>query len=156
MEQGDPRLLDDDVAQRLLASTELARLAYVALDGTPRVIPTLFHWNGSEIVLPGFATAARLRAIRRRPAIAVTIDVAGPPPHILQLRGDAQVQVVPDLLEEYELAHKRYYGEEQGEQNVASLRGAGVAMARVALRPTWVGVTDFERRVPRALTQAMS
>jgi hypothetical protein len=156
MEQGDLKLLDEDVAQRLLASTEYARLAYIALDGTPRVIPTLFHWNGSEIVLPGFATAARLRAIRANPAIAVTIDVAGPPPQVLQLRGTADIDVVPDLIEEYELAHKRYYGDEQGEQNVAGLRGAGIPMARVVLRPSWVGVIDFQQRVPRAMTEAMS
>lgn len=35
--QGDVRLLDTDSAQGLLASTELARVAYVAADGTPRV-----------------------------------------------------------------------------------------------------------------------
>jgi hypothetical protein len=34
--QGDVGLLDSAVAQRLLVSTELARLAYVAGDGTPR------------------------------------------------------------------------------------------------------------------------
>lgn len=156
IEQGDPRLLDDDVAQRLLASTEYARLAYLAPDGTPRLIPTLFHWNGTEIVLPGFAAAARLRAIRANPAIAVTIDVAGPPPQVLQLRGDADVQVESGMVEEYELAHKRYYGDEQGERNVAPLRDAGIPMARVVLRPAWVGVIDFEQRFPRAMTEAMS
>lgn len=156
IEQGDPRLLEDEVAQRLLASTEFARLGYVALDGTPRVVPTLFHWNGSQLVLPSFATAARLRAIRVHPTVAVTIDVAGPPPQVLQLRGAATVEVRHGLLEEYELAHKRYYGEQQGEQNVAGLRGSEVAMARVVVEPSWVGVIDFERRVPRALTEAMS
>lgn len=49
--QGDPRLLDNPVAQRLLHSTELARLAYMGQDGLPRLIPTLFHWTGTEIVL---------------------------------------------------------------------------------------------------------
>lgn len=44
--QGDVGLLDTDLARRLLASTELARLAYVAHDGTPRVFPMLFHWAG--------------------------------------------------------------------------------------------------------------
>jgi hypothetical protein len=33
--QGDPRLLDTEVARRLLASTIPARLAYAATDGTP-------------------------------------------------------------------------------------------------------------------------
>jgi hypothetical protein len=156
IEQGDPRLLHDAVARRLLASTEYARLGYIALDGTPRVIPTLFHWNGTELVLPGFGTAVRLRAIRANPAVAVTIDVAGPPPQVLQLRGTADVQLATGLIEEYELAHKRYYGAEQGEENVAHLRGSDVPMARVVLRPSWVGVIDFDQRVPRAMTEAMA
>ncbi|MDP9116390.1 MAG: pyridoxamine 5'-phosphate oxidase family protein [Actinomycetota bacterium] len=67
------------MAQRLLASTEYARIAYIARDGTPRLNPMLFHWNGTEIVLPSFATAAKLRAIRANPAVAITIDSAGPP-----------------------------------------------------------------------------
>ena len=156
LEQGDPRLLDEPVAQRLLTSTEYARLAYLALDGTPRLIPTLFHWNGTAIVLPGFATAARLRAIRANPSVAVTIDHAGPPPEVLQLRGTAEIEVVTGLVEEYELAHKRYYGDEQGERNVAPLREAGVSMARVVLRPSWVGIIDFQQRLPRAMTEALS
>jgi hypothetical protein len=156
MEQGNPRLLDEEVAQRLLASTEYARIAYIALDGTPRVIPTLFHWNGESIVLPAFANAARLRALRANPAVAVTVDSAGPPPEVLQLRGVADVHVEPGVVEEYELAHERYYGPEQGARNVEPVRRAGVAMARVVLRPTWVGVIDFQQRVPRAMAEAMS
>jgi hypothetical protein len=51
--QGDVRLLQTDVAQRLLTSTELARVAYVATDGTPRVFPMLFHWTGDDRFLFG-------------------------------------------------------------------------------------------------------
>ena len=56
--QGDLRLLDTPVAVRLLASATPARLAYVAEDGTPRVVPTWFHWNGEELVMPTFYAAA--------------------------------------------------------------------------------------------------
>ena len=38
--QGDLRLLTTDIAKRLLDSTIPARLGYIALDGTPRVVPT--------------------------------------------------------------------------------------------------------------------
>jgi hypothetical protein len=51
IEQGDLALLEDDVARQLLASTVPARLAYVWKDGTPRVVPMWFHWDGSEVVL---------------------------------------------------------------------------------------------------------
>jgi hypothetical protein len=46
--QGDLRLLDSDVARRLLSSTIPARLAYIATDGTPRVVATWFHWTGES------------------------------------------------------------------------------------------------------------
>ena len=49
--QGDVALLNDPVAKELLQSTIPARFAYNALDGTPRVVPICFHWNGREIVL---------------------------------------------------------------------------------------------------------
>jgi hypothetical protein len=34
-EQGDPRLLESDIARRLLASSIPARYAYTSADGTP-------------------------------------------------------------------------------------------------------------------------
>ena len=78
--QGDTRLLEDPTARRLLASTELARVAYLAKDGTPRVIPMLFHWDGTELVrwdgtelvLPTFAGSHKVASMRRHPAVAVT------------------------------------------------------------------------------------
>ena len=48
--QGSLALLDDEVAQRLLQSPRPAHLAYVWTDGTPRVIPIGFRWNGKELV----------------------------------------------------------------------------------------------------------
>jgi predicted enzyme related to lactoylglutathione lyase len=79
--QGDLRLLESDVAQDLLASALPARVAYVAHDGTPRVVPTWFHWNGRELVMPTFVAAphvrrpaARLRDLRANPDVAISID----------------------------------------------------------------------------------
>ena len=43
--------LQDPVAQRLLFSPNPARLAYVARDGTPRVVPVGYHWDGQAFVL---------------------------------------------------------------------------------------------------------
>ena len=63
--QGDIRLLQHPIAQRMLASTELARLAFVGPDGTPRVIPMGWVWNGHEIVMATFARSAKLRSARR-------------------------------------------------------------------------------------------
>jgi hypothetical protein len=41
-------------AQELLASTSAAQLAYIAKDGTPRVIPVGFFWTDDQVVIsPG-------------------------------------------------------------------------------------------------------
>nr|KEP22440.1 pyridoxamine 5'-phosphate oxidase [Georgenia sp. SUBG003]KEP24519.1 pyridoxamine 5'-phosphate oxidase [Georgenia sp. SUBG003] len=152
MPQGDVGLLRSPVAQALLRSTELARVAYVAHDGTPRVFPMLFHWSGTELVLCTFAGARKIRAIRARPGIAVTIDAAATPPQVLLLRGDAVVTDVDGIVPEYVLAHRRYAGRQQGDANVAAVDRPGVRMARIALRPSWVGVLDFVTRLPGAVS----
>jgi hypothetical protein len=148
--QGAVQLLEHDTATRLLASTELAHLAYVALDGTPRVLPMMFHWTGSELVMATFAGAAKIAALRAHPDVAVTIDRAGPPPEVLLMRGPVEVTDVDGIVVEYAAAHLRYYGPEQGAANVAEVDRPGVRMARIALRPNWVGVLDFQTRFPGA------
>lgn len=146
--QGDVGLLDSEVAQRLLVSTELARLAYVAADGTPRVLPMLFHWTGEEIVLATFAGAREISALRARPDVAITIDAASTPPEVLLIRGRASVTDVDGIVPEYVLAQRRYAGEEQAAANLAEIDHPGTEMARLAVRPSWVGVLDFQTRLP--------
>jgi hypothetical protein len=148
LKQGDLGLLDAEVAKRLLASTELARLAYVAADGTPRVFPMLFHWNGTEVVMSTFAGARKIAALRAKPDVAITIDTSGTPPEVLLVRGRASVTDVDGIVPEYLLAHRRYGGEEQAAAALAEIDHPGVRMARIAVRPGWVGVLDFQTRFP--------
>jgi hypothetical protein len=145
---GDLQLWDDPIAQRLLPSTKLARLAYIAKDGTPRVIPMLFHWTGEEIVFGAHATSEKLQSLRANPALAITIDTAGPPPDVLLLRGRAEVGEVGGIVSQYAEAHRRYYGAKQGSANAQELARGGVQMVRIAVRPSWVGALDFQTRVP--------
>ena len=56
-------VLNRPISQELLAR-DLARLAYVAKDGTPRSIPIGFVWNGSEIVMCTTKNAAKVAALR--------------------------------------------------------------------------------------------
>lgn len=146
--QGDTRLLESDTAKALLESAELARLAYTAKDGTPRVLPMLFHWTGDELVLPTFAGTHKLASLRANPAVAVTIDRPGPPPEVLLLRGRVGITEVDGALPEYLAAQTRYYGAEQGKAVAAELDKPGVRMARIGFRPSWVGVLDFRTRFP--------
>ncbi len=149
--QGDLGLLEHPSARRLLGSTELARVAYLAEDGTPRVLPMLFHWNGVELLLPTFSRSHKVNSLRHNPRIAVTIDAAGPPPEVLLLRGRVELVAMNGVLPEYQLAQQRYYGDEQGRANAEQTAASGAPMTRIALRPDWVGVLDFQSRFPGAL-----
>jgi hypothetical protein len=64
--QGDLRLLESEAAQRLLSARIPARFAYLATDGTPRVLATWFHWTGEVLAMPtlpsGTARPPRTRA----------------------------------------------------------------------------------------------
>lgn len=151
--QGDLRLLDDPIATSLLSSAELARLGYVAVDGTPRVIPICFLWTGSELVTATFQGSPKLRALRMRPEVAITIDRAGPPPEVLMLRGSIRVEPVAGVPDEYRQMQERYFGAEQAAATVAGLRQAGARMALLTLRPEWVGTLDFQTRLPGALAR---
>jgi hypothetical protein len=156
--QGDVKLLQTDIAQRLLASVLPARFAYIAIDGTPRIVPTWFHWTGDELVMPTFISAphvrhpaARLRAVRMNPQVAITIDTERFPPEVLSLRGTVTVTTVKGIVPEYALAAHRYLGSEQAPEYLAQIEQPITRMARIAVRPSWVGVLDFTTRLPSAL-----
>ena len=84
--QGDISLLQDSVAQQLLQSTIPARLAYTGADGSPRVVPIGFHWNGNELVFGSPADAPKMKVLRDGVSVAVTIDSNSMPYHVLLLR----------------------------------------------------------------------
>lgn len=147
---GDLALLGDPVAQELLASTRMARVAYNGLDGTPRVVPVWFHWDGTVLVVGTPAGSPKLTAISARPQVAVTIDRETWPYHVLSVRGTASVEHLDDVAPEYVAAARRYFGPEQGEAWAKPLHGR--PMGRIRITPEWVNVLDFERRLPRALS----
>lgn len=148
-QQGDPMLLHDSFAQRLLRSTIPARLAYVWHDGTPRVVPIWFHWTGEEIVMAGPPDAPKVAALRANPRVALTIDEAGSWPYgVLLLRGDARIETGAGVAPEYAAAAERYFGPEQGRAWVANMGQLSDTQARIAVRPDWVGILDFEGRFP--------
>lgn len=153
LEQGDLRLLDTDVAQRRLAALSPLRLAYVAQDGTPRVVPVLFHWNGAEVVMGGFAPSARGRALRANPRVALTLDTDDQPPEVLLLRGDASVTEVRAVVPEYETYMRAGMPAAQADAYFAELRARDVLMERIAVRPDWAAVMDFQTRFPAAMPE---
>ena len=150
-ETSDIGLLEDPVARALLNSTQVARLAYTWTDGTPRVVPIWFHYDGEMITMGTPVGAPKLRALPDRPDVAITIDDEREWPYkALLIRGRARVEILDHLAPEYEAAARRYLGDEQGESWVAPLRGQ--PMARISVRPMTVCVLDFVTRFPSALS----
>jgi hypothetical protein len=152
--QGDLALLDTELAGLLLSSREPARLAYLGRDGTPRVMPMMFHWTGRDLVMATFGGAHKIASLRANPAAAITIDTFGPPPEVLQIRGLVAVEEVDGVLPEYVAMQERYYGAEQAEETVAQIDRPGLRMARLTLAPAWAGLLDFQTRLPHALTRS--
>ncbi|HEV7720928.1 MAG TPA: pyridoxamine 5'-phosphate oxidase family protein [Iamia sp.] len=158
--QGDLRLLGTDLAQQLLRSSIPARLGFIAIDGTPRVVPTWFEWNGVEVVMATYLAgpdagirhpAARVAALRANPAVALTIDTETFPSQSLTIRGRAEIDEVDGLAPEYVASARRYLGETGADMMVAGMDQPGTVQARIAVRPTWVGLLDFTERLPSPL-----
>ena len=149
-QQGDVTLLDDPVAQELLASTIPARLAYTWTDASPRVVPIWFHWTGEYLVFGSPPRAPKLKALRANPRVAVTIDDNAWPHKVLLIRGNASIDMLDQVSEEYALAARRYFGDEQGKAWADQLRDK--PMARIKVLPDWTAILDFQTRFPSALT----
>jgi hypothetical protein len=158
--QGSLKLLDSPLARTLLAAAMPARVAYTAKDGTPRIVASWFQWTDGELVMPTFiqaphiaAPARRLTALRARPDVAVSIDTEGTPAQVLVVRGKAQVTEVDGIDPDYALSARKYLGEEGARDYLAVADQPGTRMARIAVRPTWVGLLDFSgARLPGVMT----
>ena len=151
VKQGDLGLLQHPAAKDLLASKIPARLAYIATDGTPRVIPIWFHWNGRDFILGTPPKAPKVKALAKNPRISLTIDDNVFPHKVLLVRGTARLESVEGVVPEYALAAERYFGPEQGKAWVAQLEQMISSMVRVTITPDWIGLLDFQTRFPSAL-----
>ena len=156
IKRGDPALLDHPIAQQLLQATIPARLAYIALDGTPRVVPMQFHWTGQELVLTCWPDDPKAAALRAHPAVAVTIDTTEPPFRVLQIRGTATVTVVDGTSPEMAAAATRYMGPEAGRTWMEQAARLSPQTVRIGVRPTWVDVLDFETRLPGGMVRRLA
>ncbi|HEX6552348.1 MAG TPA: pyridoxamine 5'-phosphate oxidase family protein [Ktedonobacteraceae bacterium] len=75
LKQGDVRLLQEPIAQQLLQAKGPAHLAYNWRDGTPRVTPMGFHWNGQEIVMATAAEAPKTKVLTNGSKVALRLAV---------------------------------------------------------------------------------
>jgi hypothetical protein len=154
--RGDLTLLDHPVARELLQSRIPARVAYIALDDTPRVVPMQFHWTGAEVVLSCWPDDPKATAIRIHPDVALTIDSDTPPFRVLQIRGRATVTITDRPSPEMTEASIRYMGEDAGRGWVEQAARLAREHVRIGVRPTWVDVLDFETRLPAGMVRRMA
>lgn len=151
-------VLRDPVAVRLLESPLLARLAYNGVDGAPRVVPIGYVWTGSVLVICTATMAPKVRALQRDPRIAfeVSTDVDTQPPNILLVRGEASVETVDGVPDEFLAASRKGLPEESWADFEAQSRAMYPSMARISIAPHWAKIIDFEQRVPIAVEKLMA
>jgi hypothetical protein len=141
-------VLNLSISQELLGSGIPARFAYTARDGSPRVVPVGFHWNGAEIVVCTTTNAKKVPALVASPRVALTIDTNGFPPHVLLVRGTAHVEIVEGVPDDYVAASRKLVGPEAWDQWEAGVRALYDQMARIVIEPTWAKLLDFETTLP--------
>ena len=146
-------VLNDPLAQRLMAAAIPARLAYVAVDGTPRVVPMGFHWNGAEIVMATVPVSPKVSALRANPVVALTVDTNDQPPNVLMVRGTVRVHEVDGVPEEFLAGSRKLVRASQWDGFEAGVRALYARMSVITVTPTWAKVLDFETRIPDAVAR---
>src|SRR5215211_480959 len=147
--------MNDPVAQELVKAPIHARLAYSASDGSPRVIPIGYIWNGEVFVMGSPVNAPKVKALAANPKIALTVDTNSFPPHVLLVRGEAAIEVVDGVPDEYLEASRRYVGEEGMPGFEAGVRALYKQMAIIRVTPNWAKIHDFETRLPSQVEELM-
>jgi Pyridoxamine 5'-phosphate oxidase len=150
--QGDLALLEHPISKELLQSKIPARLAYVWTDGTPRVVPIWFHWNGREFVMATPPKAPKVKALAKNSKVSLTIDSNDFPHRVLLVRGTARLEPVQGIVPEYAAAAERYFSPEVAQAWMNQLRARISSMVRIVIVPDWVALLDFETRFPSALS----
>lgn len=147
-------ILAKPYAQQLL-STNLTRLAYEGLDGDPRVVPIGFWTEGEQIVMATTPNAPKVRALRARPRVALTIDTDAFPPKVLLIRGTVALQTVDGVPQGYLESGRRSMSDEQYVEWEAGVRALYEKMVVIRVTPTWVKLLDFETTIPQAVEELM-
>jgi nitroimidazol reductase NimA-like FMN-containing flavoprotein (pyridoxamine 5'-phosphate oxidase superfamily) len=159
----DAQQLNDELgnagAQALVRSSSLCHLAYLGGDGLPRAIPIVFYWTGERVVVCTATTAPKVRALATRPEVAVTIDRGSEPENAVSLliRGQATLQTVDGIPDEYLQASSKSWDEKQRLRFAQQVRSVYGQMVRISIEPYWARFYDFGAgRLPGFLTRLVS
>ena len=149
-------VLNDPLATDLMQSSIPARVAYTSLDGTPRVVPLGFHWNGAQFVICTIPESPKVRALGAHPEVALTVDTDTFPPQALLVRGTASLETVDCVPPEYLESSRKSVGDAGMAAFEAQVRALYVQMVRISIEPHWAKLLDFETRLPTPLEKLIN
>ncbi|MFI7064669.1 pyridoxamine 5'-phosphate oxidase family protein [Kribbella sp. NPDC050124] len=144
-------ILAKPYAQELLYGPEPARFAYTALDGDPRVVPIGFWVDGDRLQIATVPKAAKVAALRKNPAVAITIDKGAFPPKVLLLRGTADVELVQGIPQGYLEAGHKVMTDDQYPDWKSGVEALYDEMVLITITLTWAKLLDFETTLPKAV-----
>lgn len=143
-------VLAKPISLELLDSSIPARLAYIGVDGDPRVVPVAFLWDGIRLTVCTVPKSAKVRALQRNPRVAITIDTEGQPPRVLLIRKEATVEMVDGVPDEYIAASRKLVPAEMFDAWEAGVRALYAEMAKTRSSPTgpncWTSRPPSRRR----------
>ncbi len=87
--------------------------------------------------------------------VAISIEENSSPPKILQIRGTVHTDTVEGLAPEYVASARRTLSEEDAQAFLAESARLYPRMTRIFIYPDWVGLLDFETRLPSAVERAI-
>jgi hypothetical protein len=144
-------IMQKPISAQLLSSSIPARLAYIGVDGDPRVIPIGFLWTETRVLMFTVPKAAKVRAIQKNPRVAITIDTESFPPHVLLIGGSATLELLEGVPAEYVEAARKVVPAAQFDEWEAGVRGLYEQMVRITITPDWAKLLDFETTIPKAV-----
>jgi PPOX class probable F420-dependent enzyme len=118
------KMTQDEIRDFLASGTRTAKVATVARDGQPHVMPVWFVLDGDELVFTTGQDTLKARHLRRDSRIALCVEDDEPPFAFVSVRGQAKlIQEADDLLEWATRIAARYMGLDQaadyGRRNTA-------------------------------------
>jgi hypothetical protein len=148
-------VLANPLSEQLLTSHIPARFAYTGADGDPREVPIGFLWTGSDLQIYTVPTSAKVKALKKNPRVALTIDTEGFPPNVLLIRGSAALELVDGVPDGYVEAGHKVVPADKMPGWEAGVRQLYKQMTVITVTPDWAKLLDFETTLPKAVEDLM-
>ena len=149
------QVMELPISRQLLRDECILRLSYTAPDGGPRVIPIGYVWDGARFLMWTVPHSDKVGALRADGRVAITIDVLGPPPRVLLVRGRAELETVDGVPDGYLEASHRTMPPEAWEGFDTQVRSLYKQMTVITVTPEWAKLLDFETTAPSAVEKLM-